>query len=74
MLSQLSDQNVFVRISPVEFDLQFLCQDGKPFPILDHGIYRDILHLLGRLQLGRVLGQDLDTLLAVLIVIIGPVD
>ena len=74
MLSQLSDQNVLLRISPVEFDLEFLCQCRKTLPVLNHRVYRRVLQLLGRLQLRAIFGQDLDTLLAVFVVEIGPVD
>ena len=74
MLPQFPDQLVLVDICFAQVQLKLLIKLGKLLPIFDHNVDRLVLHFLRGLQLGGVFRQDADTILAILIVIVSPVD
>ena len=74
MLPQFPDQLVLVDICFAQVQLKLLIKLGKLLPIFDHNVDRLVLHFLGGLQLGGVLRQDADTILAILIIVVSPVD
>ena len=73
MFAELTYQDIFVDVCLFELGLQLLVQFRKSLAILNHSVDRIILELLCYLQLGRVLGQYLNAMLRILIVIVNPV-
>ena len=73
MFPQLVDQHVLVDVGLVQIGLKLVVQRLKLLAVLDHRVDRIVLELLGRLQLGSVLGQDANSLLAVLVIVIGAI-
>jgi len=74
MLSQFPDQHILVDVGFVELSPKLFVQCRKTLTVCDHRIDRLILDFLCRLKFGGIFGQDLDTLLRVLVIVIPAID
>ena len=74
MFSKFANKRILVGVRGGQLALQILIKLRKFLTVLDHDIDGFVLKLFRSLQLGGVLGQDTDAILAVLIIVIGPIN